>query len=102
MSKYIETLIVCFRGCLNATPDFGPLAVPVFLEKLTAGSPSTKARRYLLRDVHLQPYLLEGYSASYVSLFPCLRSSVGTCLRAQAVECLEIGGMSGASFRNDM
>ncbi|RDB23653.1 MMS19 nucleotide excision repair [Hypsizygus marmoreus] len=30
------------RACLNASPSFGPLAVPVFLEKLTAGSPSTK------------------------------------------------------------
>ncbi|KAF9069802.1 ARM repeat-containing protein [Rhodocollybia butyracea] len=30
------------RGCLNATPSFGPLAIPVFLEKLIAGSPMTK------------------------------------------------------------
>ncbi|KAL0953388.1 hypothetical protein HGRIS_004627 [Hohenbuehelia grisea] len=30
------------RQCLSATPGFGPLAIPVFLEKLTAGSPATK------------------------------------------------------------
>ncbi len=29
-------------GCLNATPEFGSMAIPVFLEKLTAGSPLTK------------------------------------------------------------
>ncbi|PBK72546.1 ARM repeat-containing protein [Armillaria solidipes] len=30
------------RRCLCATPVFGPMAIPVFLEKLTAGSPITK------------------------------------------------------------
>ncbi|KAG2141268.1 ARM repeat-containing protein [Suillus clintonianus] len=30
------------RLCLSATPAFGLLGIPVFLEKLTAGSPSTK------------------------------------------------------------
>ncbi|KAK0467221.1 ARM repeat-containing protein [Desarmillaria tabescens] len=30
------------RRCLSATPAFGPMAIPVFLEKLTAGSPMTK------------------------------------------------------------
>ncbi|KAK0239096.1 ARM repeat-containing protein [Armillaria nabsnona] len=30
------------RRCLCATPAFGPMAIPVFLEKLTAGSPITK------------------------------------------------------------
>ncbi|PBK99659.1 ARM repeat-containing protein [Armillaria gallica] len=30
------------RRCLSATPAFGPMAIPVFLEKLTAGSPITK------------------------------------------------------------
>ncbi|PCH36357.1 ARM repeat-containing protein [Wolfiporia cocos MD-104 SS10] len=29
-------------GCLTATPLFGPLAIPLFLEKLTAGTPVTK------------------------------------------------------------
>lgn len=32
------------RGCLNATPSFGALAIPLFLEKLLAGSPVTKVR----------------------------------------------------------
>ncbi|ESK97793.1 dna repair transcription protein [Moniliophthora roreri MCA 2997] len=30
------------RQCLCATPAFGPLAIPLFLEKLAAGSPATK------------------------------------------------------------
>ncbi|KAJ3780088.1 Dos2-interacting transcription regulator of RNA-Pol-II-domain-containing protein [Lentinula aff. detonsa] len=37
-----DDLRQALRKCLNATPDFGPLAIPVFLEKLTAGSPTTK------------------------------------------------------------
>jgi DNA repair/transcription protein MET18/MMS19 len=36
--------ILLSRGCLAATPSFGPLAIPVFLEKLAAGSPTTKVR----------------------------------------------------------
>ncbi|KAF7356213.1 MMS19 nucleotide excision repair [Mycena venus] len=30
------------RRCLNAHPGFGPIAVPIFLEKLAAGSPAIK------------------------------------------------------------
>ncbi|KII87506.1 hypothetical protein PLICRDRAFT_55462 [Plicaturopsis crispa FD-325 SS-3] len=30
------------RACLNATPAFGPLSIPLFIDKLTAGSPATK------------------------------------------------------------
>ncbi|TFK91443.1 ARM repeat-containing protein [Polyporus arcularius HHB13444] len=37
-----EDLKAALRSCLHATPAFGKLAVPVFLEKLTAGSPVTK------------------------------------------------------------
>ncbi|KAL4245852.1 MMS19 nucleotide excision repair protein [Abortiporus biennis] len=37
-----EDLKSTLRGCLNATPLFGPLAIPLFLEKLTAGTPNTK------------------------------------------------------------
>ncbi|KIK61642.1 hypothetical protein GYMLUDRAFT_996292 [Collybiopsis luxurians FD-317 M1] len=37
-----DDLRQALRGCLNATPVFGPLAIPVFLEKLAAGSPTTK------------------------------------------------------------
>ncbi|KAG6833236.1 hypothetical protein H0H87_009857 [Tephrocybe sp. NHM501043] len=37
-----EDLRMALRGCLSASPAFGPLAIPVFLEKLTAGSPITK------------------------------------------------------------
>ncbi|GLB41862.1 putative RNAPII transcription regulator C-terminal [Lyophyllum shimeji] len=37
-----EDLQKSLRGCLNASPSFGPLAIPLFLEKLAAGSPATK------------------------------------------------------------
>ncbi|TFK39917.1 Dos2-interacting transcription regulator of RNA-Pol-II-domain-containing protein [Crucibulum laeve] len=37
-----DDLRLALRGCLNANPAFGPLAIPVFLEKLTAGSRTTK------------------------------------------------------------
>ncbi|KDQ61341.1 hypothetical protein JAAARDRAFT_190123 [Jaapia argillacea MUCL 33604] len=37
-----EDLKQTLRSCLNATPAFGPLGIPLFLEKLTAGSPITK------------------------------------------------------------
>lgn len=37
-----EDLRDALRGCLNATPYFGPLAIPVFLEKLLAGTRATK------------------------------------------------------------
>ncbi|KAF9561230.1 ARM repeat-containing protein [Agrocybe pediades] len=35
-------LKLALRNCLNATPAFGPLAIPVFLEKLSATSRATK------------------------------------------------------------
>ncbi|PFH51873.1 hypothetical protein AMATHDRAFT_74737 [Amanita thiersii Skay4041] len=37
-----EQLRTALRSCLNGTPAFGSLAIPLFLEKLLAGSPSTK------------------------------------------------------------
>ncbi|GAW05993.1 ARM repeat-containing protein [Lentinula edodes] len=37
-----DDLRQALRKCLNSTPAFGPLAIPVFLEKLAAGSPTTK------------------------------------------------------------
>ncbi|KAG5652051.1 hypothetical protein H0H81_006471 [Sphagnurus paluster] len=37
-----EDLQEALRGCLSASPLFGPLAVPIWSEKLTAGSPATK------------------------------------------------------------
>ncbi|KIK08924.1 hypothetical protein K443DRAFT_671974 [Laccaria amethystina LaAM-08-1] len=37
-----DDLRAALRQCLCATPLFGPLAIPVFLEKLTAGSRATK------------------------------------------------------------
>ncbi|TFK51878.1 ARM repeat-containing protein [Heliocybe sulcata] len=37
-----DDLKKALRSCLSATPDFGTLGIPLFLEKLTAGSPMTK------------------------------------------------------------
>lgn len=37
-----EDLRLSLRRCLNATPSFGPLAIPVFLEKVSVGSRTTK------------------------------------------------------------
>ncbi|KAH9479537.1 MMS19 nucleotide excision repair protein-like protein [Psilocybe cubensis] len=37
-----DDLRMALRNCLNATPAFGPLAIPVFLEKVSAGSRVTK------------------------------------------------------------
>ncbi|EGN92276.1 hypothetical protein SERLA73DRAFT_99542 [Serpula lacrymans var. lacrymans S7.3] len=46
------------RGCLSATRTFGPLGIPLFLEKLTAGSPTTK------RDtMQTMSYCLPSYGA---------------------------------------
>lgn len=43
---FSEFLLKSFHsGCLNATPAFGPFALPIFLEKLAAGSPAIKVRR---------------------------------------------------------
>ncbi|KAG1887770.1 Dos2-interacting transcription regulator of RNA-Pol-II-domain-containing protein [Suillus subluteus] len=44
------------RLCLSATPAFGPLGIPVFLEKLTAGSPSTKRDTLHAMDICLPVY----------------------------------------------
>ncbi|KAJ6480892.1 ARM repeat-containing protein [Mycena sanguinolenta] len=37
-----EDLRTALRRCLNANPGFGPIAIPIFLEKLAAGSPVIK------------------------------------------------------------
>ncbi|KAG2110359.1 ARM repeat-containing protein [Suillus discolor] len=44
------------RLCLCATPAFGLLGIPVFLEKLTAGSPSTKRDTLHAMDICLPVY----------------------------------------------
>ncbi|EMD39279.1 hypothetical protein CERSUDRAFT_82017 [Gelatoporia subvermispora B] len=43
-------------ACLNSTPAFGPLAIPLFLEKLTAGSPATKRDTLAALNVCLPVY----------------------------------------------
>ncbi|TRM60732.1 RNAPII transcription regulator C-terminal-domain-containing protein [Schizophyllum amplum] len=37
-----DDLRAALRRCLSATPAFGPMAIPIFLEKLMAGTPMTK------------------------------------------------------------
>ncbi|KAG2150264.1 Dos2-interacting transcription regulator of RNA-Pol-II-domain-containing protein [Suillus bovinus] len=44
------------RLCLCATPAFGPLGIPIFLEKLTAGSPTTKRDTLQAMDICLPVY----------------------------------------------
>ncbi|KAI0940934.1 hypothetical protein AcV7_003173 [Taiwanofungus camphoratus] len=44
------------RTCLNATPVFGPLAIPLFLEKLMAGTPPTKRDTLQTLDICLPVY----------------------------------------------
>ncbi|CAL1714198.1 unnamed protein product [Somion occarium] len=44
------------RACLNATPSFGPWAIPLFLEKVTAGSPVTKRDTLQTLDACLPVY----------------------------------------------
>ncbi|KAI0091461.1 ARM repeat-containing protein [Irpex rosettiformis] len=48
-----EDLKEALRGCLNATPAFGPMAIPLFLEKITAGSPATKRDTLQTLDICL-------------------------------------------------
>ncbi|RPD59070.1 ARM repeat-containing protein [Lentinus tigrinus ALCF2SS1-7] len=51
-----EDLRAALRSCLHATPAFGKLAIPLFLEKLTAGSPVTKKDTLDTLDVCLPVY----------------------------------------------
>ncbi|KAG0699928.1 RNAPII transcription regulator C-terminal-domain-containing protein, partial [Suillus ampliporus] len=44
------------RLCLGATPAFGLLGIPIFLEKLTAGSPSTKRDTLHVMSICLPVY----------------------------------------------
>ncbi|KAI0686671.1 ARM repeat-containing protein [Cytidiella melzeri] len=51
-----DDLKKALRDCLNATPAFGPMAIPLFQEKLTAGSPATKRDTLQTLDVCLPVY----------------------------------------------
>ncbi|OSD04782.1 ARM repeat-containing protein [Trametes coccinea BRFM310] len=51
-----EDLKAALRACLHATPAFGPMAIPLFLDKLTAGSPTTKKDTLETLDVCLPVY----------------------------------------------
>ncbi|KAJ8590123.1 ARM repeat-containing protein [Rhizopogon salebrosus TDB-379] len=51
-----DDLKQALRLCLSATPAFGPLGIPVFLEKLTAGSPATKRETLHVMSICLPVY----------------------------------------------
>ncbi|KAI1791817.1 ARM repeat-containing protein [Ganoderma leucocontextum] len=51
-----EDLKATLRSCLHASPAFGKLAIPLFLEKLNAGSPITKKDTLDTLDVCLPVY----------------------------------------------
>ncbi|KAF8661259.1 hypothetical protein AX16_001362 [Volvariella volvacea WC 439] len=44
------------RGCMAASPLFGPLAIPLYLEKLTAGSPAIKRDTLQTMDMTFPVY----------------------------------------------
>ncbi|KAI0738521.1 ARM repeat-containing protein [Daedaleopsis nitida] len=50
------TLTSTLRSCLHANPAFGKLAIPLFVDKLTAGSPVTKQDTLDTLDVCLPVY----------------------------------------------
>ncbi|KAG6813856.1 hypothetical protein H0H92_006263 [Tricholoma furcatifolium] len=68
-----EDLRQALRGCLGASSAFGPLAIPVLLEKLTAGSPTTKR-----------------HSSDNVYMLPHLWIRLGSCLCSKALEYFKI------------
>ncbi|KAF9006023.1 ARM repeat-containing protein [Cyathus striatus] len=51
-----DDLRLALRDCMSATPAFGPLAIPVFLEKLIAGSKATKRDTFQALAVCLPVY----------------------------------------------
>jgi hypothetical protein len=75
----IFSLLICYhRLCLCATPALGPLGIPVFLEKLTAGSPATKVTVLPFHEVviaGLTPRLTARNSTCHVQL----SSGLWTC-----------------------
>lgn len=64
------------RSCLSATAAFGPLGIPLFIEKLTAGSPVTK-RDTLQSLVLCLPVYGATTAASFAKkLWNCLRLEI--------------------------
>lgn len=77
-----------YSSCLCATPLFGPLAIPVYLEKLTAGSPSSKVTNSLdaISDTYIFP---ERYSSKHVSIFSSVRPGFCPPISPQTLEFIE-------------
>ncbi|KAI0773303.1 ARM repeat-containing protein [Trametes elegans] len=63
-------------ACLHATPAFGPLAIPLFLEKLTAGSPVTKKDTLDTLDVCLPVYGSAVARENARKLWNCLKLEI--------------------------
>ncbi|KAF8825853.1 hypothetical protein HHX47_DHR6000662 [Lentinula edodes] len=72
-----DDLRQALRKCLNSTPAFGPLAIPVFLEKLAAGSPTTKVVIFLISFQTAQLMLLKRDTLESMSVcFPVYGSAL--------------------------
>jgi hypothetical protein len=77
MSSHLST-----RSCLCATPLFGPLAIPLYLEKLMAGSPVSKVAEDLGQAKSNNDFVfVERHSAEHVSIVSSVRriACAGLC-----------------------
>jgi hypothetical protein len=85
LAELSQHFFCVFRACLSATPAFGQLAIPVFLEKLTAGSPATKV---VVRNINVSgsgnvdDAFSEGRASNDVYLPPSIWCGCSTWIRA--------------------
>ena len=49
LTPFLHSNHIWLRPCLCATPLFGPMAIPVYLEKLLAASPATKVQYFRMQ-----------------------------------------------------
>ncbi|KAI8996433.1 ARM repeat-containing protein [Trametes punicea] len=71
-----EDLKNALRACLHATPAFGPFAIPLFTEKLTAGSPVTKKDTLETLDLCLPVYGSAVARENARKLWNCLKLEI--------------------------
>ncbi|KAI0642252.1 ARM repeat-containing protein [Trametes meyenii] len=71
-----EDLKGALRGCLHSTPAFGSMAIPLFLEKLTAGSPVTKKDTLDTLDACLPVYGPSVARENARKLWNCLKLEI--------------------------
>ena len=77
---------------MNATPAFGPLAIPFFVEKLMAGYPVTKVAYVLLYNALHMKCRTDGHPQRDLILCSCLWGLASTSLRPKAVGCHQTRG----------